>query len=223
VPDITSGANNNKGLLIPRMTEAQRLSITTLSAPAQGLMIYQTDGSQGLYYNTSTTTTPVWVQFVPDEWSTIGNSGINASTNFLETSDTVDLFFFTSSAEKLGINNTTNQLLANNSGRASEPIYSFNANENTGIFRSGTNHLGFSINGSEWMSLSRAGFLDLNQTTPTQRLEVRNGNMLLSNSGTAGQLQFQAEGSAFTTIFKADSQSANINIYCQPNNRLVLI
>jgi len=42
--DITSTTG---GLLMPRMTNAQRLAIET---PAAGLMIYQTDGTAGFYY-----------------------------------------------------------------------------------------------------------------------------------------------------------------------------
>jgi hypothetical protein len=36
-----------KGLLHTRMTEAQR---TAIVSPAPGLMVYQTDGTAGLYY-----------------------------------------------------------------------------------------------------------------------------------------------------------------------------
>ena len=42
--DISS---STKGLLIPRMTNAQR---NLISSPATGLMIYQTDGTVGFYY-----------------------------------------------------------------------------------------------------------------------------------------------------------------------------
>ena len=42
--DITS---TTSGLLIPRMTEAQRDAV---SSPSLGLMIYQTDGTAGFYY-----------------------------------------------------------------------------------------------------------------------------------------------------------------------------
>jgi hypothetical protein len=51
--DITS---TTKGLLIPRMTQAQRNGITT---PASGLMIYQTDNTAGFYYYNGTAWTAV--------------------------------------------------------------------------------------------------------------------------------------------------------------------
>jgi hypothetical protein len=46
--DITS---TTKGMLIPRMTAVQRSAI---SSPAAGLIVYQTDGSDGFYYFTGT-------------------------------------------------------------------------------------------------------------------------------------------------------------------------
>ncbi len=42
-------ASTNKGVLVPRMTAAQRDAI---AAPAIGLMIFQTDGTAGYYYYT---------------------------------------------------------------------------------------------------------------------------------------------------------------------------
>jgi len=43
--------STSQGFLPPRMTQAQRLAI---AAPAVGLMVYQTDGVEGLYINKST-------------------------------------------------------------------------------------------------------------------------------------------------------------------------
>src|SRR5688500_13059568 len=49
-----------KGLLIPRMIQAERAAI---SSPATGLMVYQTDGTAGFYYNAGTPIVPNWTTF----------------------------------------------------------------------------------------------------------------------------------------------------------------
>ena len=46
-----------KGMLAPRMTQAQRNAIAN---PANGLVIYQTDINPGLYYNSGTPAIPAW-------------------------------------------------------------------------------------------------------------------------------------------------------------------
>lgn len=43
--------STTKGLLVPRMTNAQKNAIVT---PATGLLIYQTDGDTGFYYYNGT-------------------------------------------------------------------------------------------------------------------------------------------------------------------------
>jgi len=67
-----------KGLLIPRVTAAQRTAMNPLPAAAQGLVVYQTDGLQGFYYNTSATTTPVWVNLIGGVVP-VANGGTNSS------------------------------------------------------------------------------------------------------------------------------------------------
>ncbi|HYE55945.1 MAG TPA: hypothetical protein VD996_13935 [Chitinophagaceae bacterium] len=63
--------STTKGLLIPTMTAAQRAAITS---PATGLMVYQTDGSAGFYYNSGTPTSPVWTYIDP--------SGVNTAVTY---------------------------------------------------------------------------------------------------------------------------------------------
>lgn len=53
--DVSSTA---KGVLVSRMTQTQRQAI---GSPAQGLIVYQTDGTAGFYYNAGTSSSPNWV------------------------------------------------------------------------------------------------------------------------------------------------------------------
>jgi hypothetical protein len=73
--DVASPATGaGKGLLIPRVTEALRTTADAGLAggllddagdlrggAARGLLVYQTDGTIGFYYNTSATATPSWL------------------------------------------------------------------------------------------------------------------------------------------------------------------
>jgi hypothetical protein len=61
--DIKSASS---GLLIPRMTLAQRNAI---SSPAAGLLIYQTDNTPGFYYNAGTPSSPNWIRFANESHS----------------------------------------------------------------------------------------------------------------------------------------------------------
>ncbi len=55
----------NKGVLVPRMTEAEKVAI---ASPANGLLIFQTDGISGFWYYNATTTS--WVQAVGPQGTT---------------------------------------------------------------------------------------------------------------------------------------------------------
>ncbi|MBB6500846.1 hypothetical protein [Pedobacter cryoconitis] len=88
-----------KGFLAPRMTQAQR---TAISTPADGLLVYQTDGTKGFYFYNGTSSS--WVLFVSGSgttWSTVGNSGTSAITNFLGTTDNVNLKMRTNNIQRM--------------------------------------------------------------------------------------------------------------------------
>lgn len=75
-PDNTAQldiSSTTKGLLVPRMTQAQRAVIAT---PATGLLVYQTDNQPGFYYNAGTPGAPVWTYNGPvtNTWTIGGNS-----------------------------------------------------------------------------------------------------------------------------------------------------
>lgn len=98
-------SSTNKGLLIPRMTQAERLAIVL---PALGLMVYQkpaspvvvTDTAPGLYYFNGT----IWVQNnSAAAWTTTGNSSTTPATNYLGTSDGQPLSIRTNAVERMRI------------------------------------------------------------------------------------------------------------------------
>lgn len=56
-------SSQNSGLLVPRLTKIQRDAIV---APATGLWIFQTDNTQGFYYNNGTPSVPAWARVLID-------------------------------------------------------------------------------------------------------------------------------------------------------------
>lgn len=50
--------STEKGMLIPRMTAAQR---DLIASPATGLLVYQTDGTSGFYFNQGTPAAKSWI------------------------------------------------------------------------------------------------------------------------------------------------------------------
>ena len=77
--------STGKGMLIPRMTTAQRTGITT---PATGLLVFDTDTIAFWYYNGT-----AWTKLdaAGNNWSVTGNSATTAGTHFIGTTDEVPL------------------------------------------------------------------------------------------------------------------------------------
>ncbi len=89
-PEASSALDINSttsGILIPRMTEAQR---TGIGSPATGLLVYQTDNTNGFWYYSGS----AWVALdKTPSWDLVGNSGTNSTSNFIGTQDDVDMIF----------------------------------------------------------------------------------------------------------------------------------
>ena len=80
----------NKVFLPPRMTAAEKILIPL---PMPGLMIYQTDGTKGMYVYDGNGWLAVTGTPTGNGWSLTGNSGIAAATHFVGTSDNQPLNF----------------------------------------------------------------------------------------------------------------------------------
>lgn len=80
--DVKSSA---KGFLMPRLTLTQRNAIVS---PATALMVFQTDNSPGVYYNSGNSINPSWtITGTLSGWNLGGNCGLNPETDFLGTTD----------------------------------------------------------------------------------------------------------------------------------------
>ncbi|MCC7439412.1 MAG: hypothetical protein IT211_13050 [Armatimonadetes bacterium] len=99
--------STSAGLLIPRMTSAQRDAIPN---PATGLLVFNTT-TGNFEYNSGTPGTPTWATILNTSnlvnfgWSTTGNPNTNPATNFLGTKDDVALVIRTNNAERMRVDN----------------------------------------------------------------------------------------------------------------------
>ena len=91
--------SNTDGILIPKV---DTFPATNPGANQQGMLIYLTtvatfssvSKQPGFYYWDNTTTNWIGIQTsLSSDWSLTGNSGTNTNTNFLGTTDNVDLIF----------------------------------------------------------------------------------------------------------------------------------
>jgi trimeric autotransporter adhesin len=107
--------STNKGVLIPRITKAQKNAI---AAPSTGLLVFQSapDSVGFHYYNGG------WIWLEPltgNNWKLTGNAGTNPATNFIGTTDAQPLYFRTNNTNSGKIENNAavaNTFLGFNSG-----------------------------------------------------------------------------------------------------------
>ncbi len=104
-----------QGLLLPRLTNAQMLAVTT---PATGDLVYNSTYVNYYYYNGT-----IWTPLVGNGWSLTGNSGTSPSTNFLGTIDAEDLVQKTKAIEHVRFYNGGNVGLTNTNNSAESLIF----------------------------------------------------------------------------------------------------
>lgn len=152
--DIT-GNGTNDGLLIPRVN-----TLTALGVAQNSALVYLTvtSGSDtpGFYYweNSSSTWIPLLNKF--KGWTTEGNINTNSAINYLGTQDNQALTFRTNATERFRIDNGY-QVFALANGTATRPFYSWESDDNTGMYKTGGDQLSFAAGGVEFLRLREAG------------------------------------------------------------------
>jgi len=127
----------DKGLLIPRLTEVQKNAITN---PATSLIIFQTDGTAGFYFNAGTPGTPSWIKLASTEEEPISIADSDDDTKIQVEEDTDEdiirfdqagtEFFRMDSGRIELVNTLQNTFIGENSGQSN---VNFAGTGNTGL------------------------------------------------------------------------------------------
>ncbi|MBS1582984.1 MAG: hypothetical protein JST66_12370 [Bacteroidetes bacterium] len=103
---ILDVSSTTKGMLIPRLTAAQRLALV----PVNGLTVYQTDASTGFYYYSSTYSAWFRQNGPANAWDIWGTDPVNSVTDFFGTTDNQPVVFKTNNIERMRFMGTTGYL-----------------------------------------------------------------------------------------------------------------
>jgi hypothetical protein len=130
---ILDVSSTTKGVLVPRMTTAQR---TAIAAPANGLLVFDTDESCFMFFDAGESD---WLSLceggssADGAWLLVGNSGTDATINFLGTLDAVPLVLRTDDTERMIIFEN-GQVVVNNNVPFTDVVFnSFAAGTNDAI------------------------------------------------------------------------------------------
>lgn len=190
--DITS---TNDGLLIPRIA-LSATNVATVLTPTTSELVYNTATSAvgpnqvtpGFYYWDGA----LWIRLssgATNDWALTGNAGTTPGTNFIGTTDAQDLRIKTGGTDRLNIQNSNGQLQSYFAGTNTAPAFSWNADPNTGVFRSAADNLSLTTNGIEGLRVRENSNVSIGATyastnaAPTNGLRVQGQSVIGKASG----------------------------------------
>jgi hypothetical protein len=176
--DISS---TTRGALFPRMTLAQR---TTIATPATGLLVYQTDGLNGFYYNAGTPVVPNWIRLSAENYWTLSGSNIynnNTGNVGIGIINPAEKLHVSGTAPNIATINGSNQMYITLSENGSPKGYigSFNQSVTAddvdfGTFSGTTGALHLTTQGTPRLTVGNAGNIGIGLTTPNAPLQFSN-------------------------------------------------
>jgi hypothetical protein len=192
-------SSTTKGMLIPRMTSAQRVAI---ALPATGLMVYDTDNTSFWVYKGAVLG---WVQV--NYWA---NTGFNSTDVYNTNSGNVGIGT-TTPFTKLNVKTLTNSYgVTQTDGTVTVGTY-IGASE--GWIGTRSNHplTFFTNDGGQAMTLATNGFFGIGNNSPANRLQI--GDAPFGNYDLAiGSKTNAAEGMAFLMTSTASEWHATRDI-----------
>jgi hypothetical protein len=198
--------HTGKGVLIPRMTAAERAVIDN---PANGLIVYQTDDVSGIYINAGTSASPNWLQM------TTSASGIwdRNGTDIYYASGQVGIGTSTPSYH-LAVADLTGNCsvsIASQAGAVSRIFLGSTATPEAGriSYNTSNNALSFFTNSLTRVTILGGGAVGIGNTNPISLLHVE-GNVLIP---AINSYRYATPKIKKYKIGVADMQSANPALY----------
>ncbi len=220
--------SNTKGLLIPRMLLQER---TAIVSPAKGLIVYQTNETEGFYYNAGTPSEPNWTMLNAATTLTGGNAGYLAKWT---SASTIGNSLFQDNGIETSINGSPvsgTSLHVYNTDPLGIGIKALNLASGTALYAQaggdGTaaiiDHLGETgtalsvITAGAYSATFNGGHVGIGTSTPTTDLQISNTSA--GNGPTHSMLASTTGTSSFTMGSTLNSRLGYIN-YDNAYNRM---
>lgn len=213
---LLGNTGTNPALNFLGTTDAQPLRLATngterfrINASAAEIGIGMTAAANNTLDITNTTSTGKGINVTANALTTGNGINVSSSSAALGTSGTIGSF-------TLSGNNAANAgtvLKVTNSGLLNTGSAFMTTNAGNGSSLR-INDDGTDTDASPFI-IDATGNVGIGTSTASSKVEVKDGNLLLSNSGTAGQLQFQGTSTGKTTV-KAGAQGATNISYILP-------
>ncbi len=177
-------SSTSKGFLPPRMTSLQR---TGISSPASGLMVYQTDGTAGLYYYGSSG----WIYIINSTTNVV--AVVNGGTGTTTSTGTGSVV--------LSTNPTLTSIITPviTGGTSTTQTLTFKPTSGNGI--TGADHI-FQVGnngGTEAMRILNNGNVGIGTSSPTVKLQV-NGDIIANSIAGSSDLRFKTNIRPVTNV-----------------------
>lgn len=169
-------SGTEQGVLIPRLNIVDLTTIAPVTGGStESLLVYNTNVTtgKGFYFWSGMEWVPVGKGLF---WEKNGNSGTTPGTssgqNYLGTTDAQDLVIATNNIEAMRVT-SDGQILASNAGTALQPTFSFNSDNDTGIYSSGTDKLNLSAGGTDMIELDGTSNSEVILNSSNSNLDTR--------------------------------------------------
>jgi hypothetical protein len=159
-------SSTSKGFLPPRMTSSQR---TGISSPASGLMVYQTDGTAGLYYYGSSG----WIYIINSTTNVV--AVVNGGTGTTTSTGTGSVV--------LSTNPTLTSIITPVITGGTSTTQSLTFKPTSGNGTTGADHI-FQVGnngGTEAMRILNNGNVGIGTTAPSAKLNISGGGVRIFN------------------------------------------